>query len=421
MTILFLLRTLILSMSFNQFNPFGQTKSKAMGLLLTTLVFLGLYIFGIISLNEIIVVLVFGIVLTLLVFIHELGHYSVARLIGVKVEEFGFGLPPRVIGKKIGGTIYSLNALPIGGFVRLAGEDAEEHSIEERIKKNHGKNLSQFFWARTKLERIAILVAGVTMNFLLAVAITTGLLIYGIEEPAPRVKIVEVQSGSPAEIGGLMPGDLVKEIRYVDEKGNTKNVLTRLPSELAETTRANLGKELSLILLRNGTEQTIQVVPRTEFPPTEGPMGIKIDFDIQTLKYPWYQAPFHATVLSITRTRDMIMAIATLPSRAIQGQNVQQEIAGPIGIAQITGQAVRIGPVAVLNLMSILSLSLAFINILPIPALDGGRVLFVVIEAITGKRVNQGFERTAHQIGMIVLLALILLVTFNDITRLFIG
>lgn len=396
-------------------------REVALGVFILVLAAVVQYFFNIVTLERIITGLIFLVVLSVLVFIHELGHYGVARLIGVKVEEFGFGLPPRLIGKKVGDTIYSLNALPIGGFVRLAGEDEEENSIEARIKKNHGKNLSQFFWARTKLERTAILVAGVTMNFLLAVAITTGLLIYGIDEPAPRVKIVEVQSGSPAEIGGLMPGDLVKEIRYVDEKGNTKNVLTRLPSELAETTRANLGKELSLILLRDGTEQTIQVTPRTEFPPTEGPMGIKIDFDIQTLKYPWYQAPFKATVLSITRTRDMVMAIATLPSRAIQGQNVQQEIAGPIGIAQVTGQAVRIGPVAVLNLMSILSLSLAFLNILPIPALDGGRLLFVVIETITGRRVHQGFERTAHQIGMVILLALILLVTFNDITRLFMG
>lgn len=365
----------------------------------------------------------FAVILFILVVIHEFGHYLVARRIGVKVEEFGFGLPPRIKGFKIKGTpnLWSINWLPIGGFVRLAGEDDAENSIEARKKKYKGKSVKQFFWARSKTERIAILIAGVTMNFLLAVAITTGLLVYGIEEPAPRVKVEEILPNTPAQISGLQPGDAIIAITFTNDKGNNVTVPTRIPQELVDTTRANLGKQFTLSVLRNGEQTTIPIVPRTEYPAEEGAMGIRINYDVQTLKYPWYEAPVRAVQLNIVRSKDMLQALASLPIRAFQGQNVQNEVAGPIGIAKVTGQAASIGYIAVLQLMSILSLSLALLNLLPIPALDGGRILFVIIEAITGKPVNQAIERTAHQIGMMMLIGFIILVSLNDISRFFTG
>jgi regulator of sigma E protease len=364
----------------------------------------------------VITAVIFVAILSVLVLVHELGHFTVARLIGVFVEEFGFGLPPKIFGKKIGKTLYSLNALPIGGFVRLAGEDEEDNQIRAEKKKLKGKELKKYFWARTKLERAAILVAGVTMNFVLAWAIVTGLLIYGIEEPAPWVKIEEVTANTPAAISGVKPQDIVKEITYTDAKGS-HTLPTRMPQELIDITRKNMGNEVVLHVTR-GTEQLrVPVTPRKEYPTGEGPMGIKIGYDIQNLKYPWYEAPFQSVVFNVKRSRDMLVAIATLPSRALQGQNVQDEVAGPIGIAQITGQAAKVGPIAVFNLMSILSLSLALLNFLPIPALDGGRLLFVFIEAVVGKKVKPQIERRAHQIGMLGLLLFILLVTLNDLSR----
>lgn len=404
----------------------GAGTSKVLTILAILIVASLLYYFQVISLGNVLTLGVFLLVLSSLVFIHELGHFVTAILIGVRVEEFGFGIPPRakllkVLNIKNSKVDLTLNWLPIGGFVRLAGEDEEATTIEELEKKHKGKSISHFFWARSTTERAAILLAGVTMNFLLAVAIMTGLLIHGIEEPAPRVKIQEVLAGSPAETAGLLAGDLVREIRYIDDKGNNKVALTRIPQELLQTTKANLGRELTLILLRDGQEKSIVVTPRKDVPEGEGPMGIRIDFDVQVLKYPWYEAPFRAVGLSFSRTKDMMMALASLPSRALQGQNISNEVAGPIGIAQVTGQAARIGPIAVLNLMSILSLSLAILNVMPFPALDGGRLLFVIVEAITGKRVHQGFERRAHQIGMLILLGFIALVTFNDISKFFTG
>jgi regulator of sigma E protease len=361
--------------------------------------------------------IIFFIVLSVLVFVHELGHYMVARLIGVHVEEFGFGLPPRIWGKKIGPTIYSLNWLPIGGFVRLAGEDDLEESVDHYKKTHKEKNLKQFFWARSKTERAAILLAGVTMNFLLATGITSYLLTGGIEEPAPRVKIEEVLPQTPAEQVGLKVGDSIEKISYKNANNETITAPTRIPDELVTITHENVGKEIELIFLRDGKEMTLKVTPRKDFPKGEGPMGVRIGFDIQMLKYPWYEAPFAAVKLNLSRGKDMIVSLATLPSRALQGQKVQNEVAGPIGIAQVTGEAAKIGFTAVLNLMSILSLSLALLNVLPFPALDGGRLLFVVLEQIMGRKVKPALERSAHQIGMLILLGFILLITLNDLSR----
>jgi regulator of sigma E protease len=362
---------------------------------------------------------VFFLVLSVLVLIHELGHYLVARIIGVKVEEFGFGLPPKLFGKKFkwAENEWSINWLPIGGFVRLAGEDELGESIEESKKKYTGKQIQKFFWARTKLERAAILVAGVTMNFLLAVGITSYLITRGLTEPAPRVKIEDVLPNTPAQAAGLKIGDSVSSIEYRRADGTTEYIQTRIPEELVKATRAHLGEEITLVLLRDGNQMRLNVTPRKEFPEGEGPMGIKIGFDVRTIKYPWYQAPFYALTLNLQRARDMVIGLATLPAKALSGQKVRDEVAGPIGIAQVTGQAARIGTDAVLNLTSILSLSLALLNILPIPALDGGRLLFILIEAVLRKPVHPSWERNAHQIGMLMLLLFIALVTLNDISR----
>ncbi len=367
--------------------------------------------------------IVFFVVLSILVLIHELGHYLVAKLIGVRVEEFGFGLPPKVFGKKFkfAENEWSLNWLPIGGFVRLAGEDELGDSIEETRKKFKGKNIQQYFWARKKWERAAILLAGVTMNFLLAVGITSYLVTQGLEEPIPRVKVEGILPNTPAEQAGLQAGDSIAFIEYHRNDGTTEQIPTRLPEELVKGTRSHLGEELTLVLLRDGKEMKVLIVPRKDFPETEGPMGIRIGFDVQTIKYPWYQAPFYAFKLTLQRTKDMAVGLASLPAKALSGQKVSDEVAGPIGIAQVTGQAARIGMNAVLNLVSILSLSLALLNVLPIPALDGGRLFFIIIEAIMGKPVHPSWERNAHQIGMLLLLLFIALVTLNDISRILRG
>lgn len=345
----------------------------------------------------------FLVILTILVLIHELGHFLVARWVGVHVEEFGLGLPPQAWGKKIGKTIYSLNWLPIGGFVRLAGED----------QLPTGKPNPSLFWSRSKKERSAILIAGVFMNFALAVAITTGLLVTGVKEPTGRVHVERVLPGSPAEKAGLLEGDILLSI----SSSLISPISLTTPRQLIDFVNSEKGNTIALEISRGGEALSVTAVPRVEVPPGEGPLGVAIS-DLELRKYTLVEAPGKALAINLTRGRDMLVSLGETVWKLITLQKLTADVAGPIGIAQVTGQAVKFGWQAVLEFASILSLNLAVLNILPIPALDGGRLLFVFIEKAIGRKVRPAFEKSTHQIGMIILLALIFLVSINDILRL---
>lgn len=360
----------------------------------------------------IVTIVVFLLVLTVLVLIHEFGHFTMARLIGVKVEEFGLGLPPRIAGKKIGSTIYSLNWLPIGGFVRLAGEDSETEQAER-----NNKHREQYFWARSKKERAAILVAGVFMNFFLAVVITGFLLVHGVQEPTGYVKVVRVVDGTPAAVAGLRVNDLITQVSRATPDG-VQILSMKTTDDLISLSHLYAGQPLTIRVTRGqGTPVFVTVIPRANPPKGQGPMGIAILPDLTVRHYSLAEAPGKAVLINVDRAGQMVSSLGTMVARLATLRNPQAEVAGPIGIAQVTGQAVKFGWEAVLELASIISLNLAILNILPIPALDGGRLAFVILEKILRKRVNPVFERNAHQIGMVILLILIVLVSINDIIR----
>ena len=351
---------------------------------------------------------VFFVILSILIFVHEFGHYIVARLVGVHVEEFGFGLPPRIWGKKVGRTIYSINWLPVGGFVRLAGED------DEGVQKSKNLKTSEYFWARSKKERAAILLAGVTMNFILAVGITTYLLTQGVYEVAGRIHIEKVVPGSPSALAGLKEKDYL----YFGREGqNGKSFKLNKPQDLIDFTKSHIGTQVMLVGYHNNAGFTVFLTPRVKYPDGEGPMGVAIS-DLELKTYPITQAPWKAVKLNLTRAKEMFTGLFDLVGRVVRLKPVGNDVAGPIGIAKVTGQAVKFGFRAVLEFMSILSLNLAVLNVLPIPALDGGRLLFVVLEKIMGRKVGSAFERSTHQIGMIILLILVVLISINDIMKL---
>jgi len=358
-------------------------------------------------------ILVFLLVLTVLVLIHEFGHFFVAKKFKIKVEEFGFGLPPRIWGKKIGETFYSLNWLPIGGFVKLYGEDeAGAGRISHKIKKITHK--SRAFYARPPWQKAMVVAAGVFMNFLLAVLIFSFLFaIVGVSVPGDRVVVNNVVKGSPAYSSGIKTGDRITYINSI------KIISTQ---QLIDETKKNQGRGITLRITSGQIEKTVKITPRINYPKGEGPMGVGISQNVEVKKYSWYQAPVAGLKEAFNQSILLIKAGGNLLGQIVSSGKVPEySVAGPIGIAQLTGRYIEFGPAVVLSFVSLLSLNLAILNILPIPALDGGRLFFILIEMVTRRRVHPKFESYAHTIGMALLLALIALVTFHDLTRLISG
>ncbi len=361
----------------------------------------------------IVTILAFLIVLSILVLIHEFGHFITAKKLGIKVEEFGFGFPPRVFGKKIGETIYSINLLPIGGFVKLYGEDsAGAGSIRRTTNDEPRTDLKRAFFARPTWQRAAIVLAGVVMNFLLAVVIISYLFSGpGVALPTKNIKIVEVTKNSPAYAAGLANGD---EVLSVDNQKISDT------SKFISITRSKLGKEISLDIARGGQKSQVRLIPRKTYPKGEGPLGIAIT-NIEVVKYPWYQAPFYGTREAIKFTWLILSGLGSMVFDLVTKGQPPAGVAGPIGVAELTGEALNRGIVPLLWLVSVLSLNLAVVNVLPIPALDGGRLFFIMIEMVTRKKVSARYEAMAHAVGLAVLLSLILLITLFDIFRIFSG
>ena len=202
-----------------------------------------------------------------------------------------------------------------------------------------------------------------------------------------------------------------------EQSGTYHQQLTHTPQALIDVVKQHEGQQVSLVITRGTIEKRLYLTPRTTYPKGEGPTGIAIS-DLETKTYPLAQAPIEATKINLQRAWEMIAGLGALVVRIMHLQSVGQDVAGPIGIAAVTGQAVKFGWKAVLEFMSILSLNLAVLNVLPIPALDGGRLAFVFLEKILGRKVKPAFEQSTHQIGMIVLFILILLISINDILRL---
>lgn len=358
-----------------------------------------------------ITIVAFLLILTILVLIHELGHFLTAKFFGIKVEEFGFGFPPRAWGKKIGETLYSVNWLPIGGFVKLYGEDeAGGGSLKNSDSLEKIKDTKRAFFARSITQRFLVVFAGVFMNFLLAGILLTYLVAaLGIPTAGKQVLVVEVLKNTPAAQAGIQKGD---QIATVD------NIQITAPENLIAYTRSHEGKKIALTIFTNKKQQkTIVLIPRLHFPPNEGAMGIAIGTNVIVTHYPWYQAPFVGFQQAFGQSWMIIAGLWQLLVQLFVHRTIPQGLAGPVGIAQITGQFVAMGFNAVLSLLALLSLNLAVLNILPIPALDGGRLFFILIEGITRRKVSPKIEGYIHMVGMIFLLILIVLITFHDIMR----
>lgn len=362
-------------------------------------------------------IVVFIIILGVLVLVHELGHFLVARLNGIKAEEFGFGFPPRVFGvfkddrdgkwKFIKGskevvsknTVYSLNWFPIGGFVKIKGEDGEE------------KKDADSFASKSAGARISVLIAGVLMNFLLAwfllsMTFMLGTLqdVTGERVPGSKIIIQGIEENSPAQQMGLKMGDFL----LAGESGafaSVENVQTYV--------NENKGKEISLYVQRAGKEIKLSGIPRSQPENGRGALGISAMAEVVNRKFS-FLAAFWKGLLEIGAIMLMMLDVI---GKLVAGNKTGLEVTGIVGIASYTGKIIPLGFSFLLRFAAILSVNLGIVNILPFPALDGGRVLFVLLEKIKGSPVSQKVEHFFHTAGFLILITLMVVVTYFDLVR----
>ncbi len=344
-------------------------------------------------------------IISLLILVHEWGHFYSARRLGVKVEEFGFGFPPKIFSFVKGGVRYSLNLLPLGGFVKIFGEhgEGEEHKFS--------------FASRPAWHRFIILAAGVFMNLVLAwifFSIGAGLGMPKIsEESGAPVSILGVMPESPAQKVGLRLGDQILEMRGRD---NTLRVESE--EDVQNFTDAYRGEEIMLVISRGEEVREIKITPRAVFPQGEGPLGVALG-RLAIAKSPWYLAPIDGLKTLAISTVATVYGLYSIARDFLVTGGTQAAVSGPVGIFMFAQESRVLGLSFFLQFVGILSVNLAILNFLPIPALDGGRILFLAIEKIKGRKINQNTENMVHTIGFVVLILLMLLVTYQDLTRIF--
>jgi regulator of sigma E protease len=368
--------------------------------------------------------IVFIITLAILIFVHELGHFLVARRNGIKADEFGFGFPPRIFGYvKVGkkwkfirgnkeieskNTIYSINWIPLGGFVKIKGENGDVKDKDS-------------FAVKSAWTRIKVLAAGVTMNFVLAWFVISLAFMIGIPQAADSgtpaknsvVQISQVLKETPAEKMGIRPGDQI--VKCVSNDSVCKNKFANVAA-VQTFISANKGKEIILEIKRGNETLNLKGTPRIDYPDDQGALGISLA-ETAIVSYPWFQAiyeglmmTFRIVILIVTTFYDIIKSL-------LVGQKVAVDVTGPIGIAVVAKQFTDLGFVYILQFIALLSINLGIINALPFPALDGGRILFILIEKIKGSPVSQKVEQMIHNFGFMFLILLMILVTFHDVLR----
>ncbi|MDP2631499.1 MAG: RIP metalloprotease RseP [Candidatus Uhrbacteria bacterium] len=355
-------------------------------------------------------IIIFLVVLSVLVLAHEWGHYFTARKIGAKVEEFGLGFPPRLYSwKGKDGMEWSINLIPIGGFVKIKGESGD------------GRNDKDSFASKSVYKRTIVLLAGVFMNLVIATVIFTIGFVVGI--PAiteggvskyaivteESVNVTDVLSQSPADIAGMQVGDEIVSINGVAyASGEEAREVLVAGSE---------GDVFEFSILREGEAETILVQSSYIEEIERSAVGV-VMLQTGTVRYPFYLAPVKGVELTVRYTGAITYAFYDIIKGLVVGDGMSVEVSGPIGIAQYTGEAVRMGFLTLLNFAAILSINLAIINVLPFPALDGGRAVFVLIEAIRRKPASPKLEAVIHNLGFALLMILIIVVTYRDVLNL---
>lgn len=321
-------------------------------------------------------------VFLLVVFIHEFGHFAVAKMVGIKVNEFAVGMGPKLLQKKKGDTLYTLRLLPVGGYVKMEGED--EVSDDPRG-----------FSKVSPLARMAVVVAGAFMNFVLAIIVLS---IVAFNTGTPTTTIEETTVNSPAQMSGIRSGDTIISINGI--KTNSWNDI----SETINATKPNV--EMRIVLERNSKTETITVLPTTD----EGRTIIGI--------IPRYRKSFLLAIKGgFENTFLFVKLMFNFLGMLFQGKVSTNDLSGPVGVINEVGNAAKLGFVNLLFLLGFINVNLGFFNLLPIPALDGSRLIFLIIELVRGKPIDPNKEGFIHMVGFVLLISLMLFVTYKDLIK----
>lgn len=352
----------------------------------------------------------------MLVIVHEFGHFFTAKRFGIRVDEFGFGFPPKLFGKKYGETEYTVNALPFGGFVKIFGENPDKESTS-------GPDSARSFVNKPRWQQAIVLFAGVFANFVLAWLLFSVGFISGLpasvgsevskyELENVNLVVLSVTPESPAEEAGLQSGDKLLSL------ANGDTVITDLNPEVFKTAVGQSAGEPLQISYRRGEEESALNISAEKNEAGEYMIGISMD-QIGTAKLPFFPALWEGGKLSVDVLVGTAQGLYTLILEGLRGVGSWDDVTGPVGLVGIVGDAYDFGFVYLLSFTALISINLAIINLIPFPALDGGRLLFLLIEKIKGSRISPKVANMANTVGFFALILLMLVVTYHDIVRLF--
>ena len=360
-------------------------------------------------------ILIFIIILLVLVVVHEAGHFFTAKAFGIRVDEFGFGFPPKLFGIKKGETEYTINALPFGGFVKIFGESPDEESIS-------GADSKRSFINKPRWKQASVLFAGIFANFLLAWLLFSFGFMSGLptsvgSQPKGYILkdvnlvVVSVLEKSPAELAGLASGDKIVSVKSGDDYLPTINTNTLKPFIVSHSE----GVQIGYIRGKNKNINYVNIVPTND----NGSIMIGISMDeIGTAKLPIFPALGEGMKLDWSVTKGTAVGLYSLIKNAIIGKGSLSSVTGPVGMVSIVGDAYKFGWAYLFSFAALISVNLAIINLIPFPALDGGRLFFLLIEKIKGSRIKPKIANVTNMIGFSLLIILMIVVTYHDIITL---
>ena len=367
-------------------------------------------------------VIIFLLVLIVLIFVHELGHFLVAKACGIRVDEFGLGFPPKMVGYKYGETVYSLNWIPFGGFVKIFGENPDEENTT-------GPDSARSMVNKPKWQQILVLVAGISFNIIFAWLIISVGFMSGLPSSVDsypnahftntQVVVSEVAVGSPAQKAGFKSGDAIVSMSVIDAKGvATETLVPKSVVDVQNFISSHKGKEIAVSYAEGKVTGMHKVTPAEGVVSGKAAIGVGLDL-VGNLQLPVHQALYQGAILTYDVTINITVGLWDFLKNIFIGRADLGQVTGPVGIVGLVGDASRLGLMHLLSFVAFISLNLAVVNILPFPALDGGRVLFVIIEAIKRSPIKPKVVNAFNTVGFALLLLLMLVITFHDVLKMF--